>query len=455
MIDGIRSAREVVLVASFLLSDHKITEALLSLADDVRLYVLTASEIHLTKVLQDDSHFDQQRIDEHRALLDRLAQRGVVRTASHFHAKFLVVDPHSAPRGWISTANFNPALTDSVELGVELKTADAEALAGWFNRIFWSEADHELRKAGALQPVNPSPVCPPKPGPSSIVVTAHDEFSIALSVLKIIEQSTGSLLVSSYGLELNHRVVNALIDRLHKNVKVTVFTRPRVAVAAAVSALANAGATVIAHEKLHAKAIWGDAGALVMSANLETHGMDRSFEVGVVLNAKQSGQLKAVLLQWEQWFSWRYSETTRRGEFCGRLLLANEPPKTRSRTVVEKVIMTLDAVVAANATELEHTPPPARKHVGDAKVLPQSIEFQWAVHAPVLPKGATEILRAAKEAPLRSKDKKPTNKSVGTSYHPSLYQQGAQHYVVVRAESEFLAAKLLADEFNAKIVVAP
>ena len=39
----------------------------------------------------------------------------VLRSAGHFHAKMLVVDPHTAPRGWITTANFNRALHASVD----------------------------------------------------------------------------------------------------------------------------------------------------------------------------------------------------------------------------------------------------------------------------------------------------------------------------------------------------
>ena len=67
---SIDSALEVVLLASFLLSDELLAEAMLRAAGrGVRVYVLTASETRLASVLKEDDGFENRMVEEHKQLL--------------------------------------------------------------------------------------------------------------------------------------------------------------------------------------------------------------------------------------------------------------------------------------------------------------------------------------------------------------------------------------------------
>src|SRR5258706_4246729 len=183
----IDEAREVVLVSSFLLADEGIASALLRASDrKLRVYILSASDDAVTKDVRDEDGFDARMVQEHKALLDRLAGRVLLRSAPHFHAKAVVTDPATTPRGWLSTADFNKALRESVELGVRLEPDIARAVAGWFSRAFWLEAEHELAAKGRIAKVTSAPAAPVGPTCSAVFVTTARHNTLRDEVLRLV-----------------------------------------------------------------------------------------------------------------------------------------------------------------------------------------------------------------------------------------------------------------------------
>ncbi len=452
LVDGIRSAREVVLVASFLLSDATIAGALLSVSNRVRVYVLTASEQRLSALPRDDDQFELKMVEEHKALLDQLAGRVTVRTAAHFHAKFVVVDPWTSPRAWLSTANLNRALLDSVELGVELDARSAASLAGWFARAFWLEAERELAAKGRLAEVAPPPSSPARPVESEVFVTAREERGLAQEALRIIEGSSRSLVVCAYGFDLEHPTVRALVARARVGVKVTVIMRPRSNVCAAALALNAAGARVVAHDKLHAKAVVGDAGALIMTANFEAHGMDEGFEAGVRLTQTIAFQLEQILGLWASGAPWVFAPSARRGEHLGALLLADKRPKEGRREVVAEGTRTLPAVTAASALALEAAPPPRFPPFDSGSEIPQQVRYFWSVAPPKLPDGAKPVLRDVEEEVVGEGGAKKTTMA-RRPYDPPVYQLNEQRFVVLQKRGGEDEARRLAEGLRASVVV--
>lgn len=450
--EGIRSASEVVLVASFLLSDPTIASALLSVSEGVRVYVLTASEQRLSALPREDDLFELKRIEEHKGLLDKLAGRVTVRTAAHFHAKFVVIDPWTSPRAWISTANLNPALTDSVELGVELDPRSAASLAGWFARAFWLESERELAARGRLAEVAPPPSSPARPQTADVFVTARDERGLAAEALRIIRGSSRSLVVCSYGFDAEHATVKALIERARAGVKVTVIMRPRPNVCVAALALSAAGARVVAHDKLHAKAIAGDAGALIMTANLEPHGMDEGFETGVRLAPTLAFQLEQTLAQWADGAPWTFAASARHGDHLGALLLADKPVRDGRREVVSEISRTLPAVTAASALALDAAPPPRFPPFEGGAQLPHRVKYFWSVAPPRLLDGATPVLREVEEEVAGEGGAKKTSVT-RRPYDPPVYQRNDQRFVVLQKSGDADAARRLAETLDATVVV--
>ncbi|HEX8441942.1 phospholipase D-like domain-containing protein [Archangium sp.] len=453
LLAAIDSAREVVLLASFLLADEQIAEAMERAAHrGVRVYALTASEHRLATLPKEDDAFEMGMVDQHKRLLDRLAGKVLLRSAEHFHAKFLVVDPAGAARGWVSTANFNLALQKSVELGLAVSPEWAKGLAGWFSWVFWREAERELVTKGRLAGVEQPPTLPREPTQAGVFVTTRMHQFLREEVLRLIRTARREVLVSSYGLEAGYPVVQALADKARGGVPVTVLTRPRPAVLPAIAALAAAGARIAAHDKLHAKAVVSDAGALVLTANLEAQGLEHGFEVGVHLEATAASALRSTLQEWAEDFPWTFSPSARRGDHLGEIWIADRRQGEGLREVIPEQSVPLAPVVAPSALDLTMAPTPSLKAPEPGQRLPKRLRFEWEVRPPRLPEKAKERRRLVRrEEP--GKNGKLRAVEVQESYEPPVFEHGGKLYVAVQTPEEFEPARRLAGELDATVVV--
>jgi cardiolipin synthase len=312
----------------------------------------------------------------------------LLRSAEHIHAKFLVVDPASPTRAraWLSTANFNKALEDSVELGVMLDAPGARAMAACFQWAFWCEAEHELRGPGRLVEIRPKhPGAPPRPDNETVFATLKDGTALRERVVALIRGARREILAASYGLGAEHPAVQALVEAAKRGVRVTVLTRPRRAVAAGVAALASAGISIVAHDKLHAKALVVDGQALVMSANLETQGLDKGFEVGALVSPGAARGVEETLRDWVSTFPWVYRADTTRGGHLGDFCPAAAALRDGVVKVTESHAQKLAAVVAPHALRLGEAPAPALKPSPPKGELPRRVLFTWDVVPPTRP----------------------------------------------------------------------
>lgn len=453
LLAGIDAAREVILIASFLLADRGLAEGLLrAVARGVRVYALTASEQRVARLLDEDDSFEARMSDEHKRLLADLAGKVLLRSADHLHAKFLVVDPRSAPQAWLSTANFNRALFDSVELGIRFDGQAAVDLAGWFSWVFWQEAERELVARDRLATVDKAPATPPTPRSDQIVATTKSHTSLRDAALDLVRGARKEIWVSSYGLDVDHAAVGALIDAAKRKVGVHVLTRPRAAVAPAVAALAAAGARIFAHDKLHAKAIVSDAGAVVMTANLEPQGLDRGFEVGALLPASRGAGLLQTLRQWAVEFPWEYAAALPRGRHMGELCLADKGLRDGVRQVVAEEEVQVADVFAADALDLARAPQPKLAAPPPGTQIPQQVRYTWRVLPPRLP-GKVAELRRRVEREETGKDGKPRKVVEEHSHDPPAYENAGERFVVLRTLAEREQARMLADSLKARVVL--
>jgi cardiolipin synthase len=458
LIEALGHANELVLVCSFLLAERELADAMLLAAKrGVRVYVLTASDQSIAQFVRDDDEFAQRMLDEHKGLLAELAGRVCLRSAAHIHAKFMVVDPKLAGvRGWLSTANFNKALTDGIELGIELDAELARTLAAYFQWAFWCEATHELRGPRRLAEVTRRhPAVPPRPSHPRLVATMTDEQRLRDAVMQLIDGARERLVIASYGLDVGHPTIDALCRAARRGVSVTVLTRPRPPVAAAVRTLAAAGVKVRAHDKLHAKAIVADDRALVMTANLEAGGLDRGFEIGVLLNSEQSKQIHQILEDWSVRFPWTFSSDTTRGQFLGDFC----PVESRLRDGIVQVTQghaqSLAPKVAKDARQLDRVEEPAFVVKVPANELPRAVTFSWEVQPPKIPKQARERLRTVERTVPAKPGAKGNARTISeqVSYDPPVYEHGKLLYVKLREPAELDAAGRLADELGATVAL--
>jgi cardiolipin synthase A/B len=464
LVTALDAATEIVLLSSFLLADERLADAMLRAAQrGVRVYVLTASEQRIGKVVRDDETFEQRMADQHKKLLERLAGNVRLRSAEHIHAKFLVIDPRSptGARAWISTANFNKALEDSIELGVKLDAAGARALAVCFQWAFWCEAERELRGARRLIEIRPQqPAAPARPADDAVFATLRDGTHLRDRAVALIRGARHEILVASYGIAADHVAVRALIDAAKRGVRVTVLTRPRRAVAAGVAALASAGIAIFAHDKLHAKAIVADGQALVMSANLEAQGLDRGFEIGAILTPTVARGVEETLRDWANAFPWVYRANATRGDHAGDFCPADAALRDGTMRVTDIHSQRLPSVVAEDALRLGDAPTPALKPSPERGEMPRKVSFIWDVLPPSLPKGAAERLQEIEREetdkdgkPKTGKDGKPRKIKSRISYDPPVFEHGGNVYVVLRRSDDMERARQVAADLGARVVL--
>ena len=132
VISMIDAAKDKVVLVSFLFADRDIEDALLrAFGRGVRVYVLIASEARLGRE-EPDGEFDKRVLDEHKSMLNRLAGYVLFRSAAHFHAKAVVIDPEHSPQGVLLTCNLTKeALERNEEMAVKLTASEVMGVTSY------------------------------------------------------------------------------------------------------------------------------------------------------------------------------------------------------------------------------------------------------------------------------------------------------------------------------------
>jgi len=435
LINCIVSATNVILLSSFLLTDRDILDALLDAwKRKVRIYILTATENQINKIVREDDNFSQDMHKYHKEFLDKIAGKAILRTAKHFHAKFVVADPEIGGEGWLSTANFNKAVIDAVEIGLRLSADQIKSLHKWFSFVFWNEAKHELRGKGDLPEVKDKLAIPIVISIDSLHVTTKSSQYLKAEVLKLILNSKKQLLISSYGFENDHEVVNEIVKKAQAGITVTIFTRPRPIVGDAIQKFVEAGATVYAHDKLHAKAIISDGKGIVMTANIESKGLDSGFEVGASLSDENVNKLAELFSQWEKDFPWKFVNSLKLGD-CGETdyILPSKSLREFSKIIDVKSVQLPD-IELDDLRNWNDPPMPKLEYDGETIICNQ-IEYKWKVKPPMLPSKAEH-------------HPKPD----GRPYFPERFILENQFYIVAKNETDILHALKNAESIKGIVV---
>jgi cardiolipin synthase len=448
VIEVIDKARQTVALTSFLLEDGQVIEALLNAARrGVRVYVLNAAEARLEREQNEDSEFDRKVLEEHKRMLNRLAGHVLVRTARHYHAKAVVADAPHGP-GVLLTANLTQqALERNEEMLVTLTPAECEQMWKWIRRAFWEEAEHELQAASRLASVKPLERVGQVGGGAAgrVVATSAGTQLIRDAAMELVRGARASLVVASFGWAVDHPLVKLLAERARSGLNLTVLARIRPAAMPALLALREAGATVYGFTWLHAKAIWSDTNeALVMSANLEQHGLDQGFELGVRLEGARAEAVAGVLSGWAAAAPARLEVKARLGDATSRVELW-EAGRLVPAEVEETQEIDLGRVNAPSVDRLE-VPRPQWTPPNGRKLLARKRIFTWKAVAPRLDPKAKEVRREVK------KGKQGEKEDAGPVF-PLFKEPSGRMVVVVNEPGQVVAAWQYAEPLGATAIV--
>ncbi|KKK61338.1 hypothetical protein LCGC14_3015320, partial [marine sediment metagenome] len=116
-------------------------------------------ENQLDKIYHLENELEDERIVEHKNLLKKLRKKCLIRTAPHFHAKYVLIDPKlKTHSGFLSSANFTQhAFSNNVEIGQLLDPDQVCDIFNLFCYNFWYESEHEYLVEKTLRSIKPPP----------------------------------------------------------------------------------------------------------------------------------------------------------------------------------------------------------------------------------------------------------------------------------------------------------
>lgn len=455
VVNVIDHAREMLVLCSFLLADELVEKALLEAEQrGVRVYCLIAAETRLDRE-DPEGEFDKKVLAQHKAMLKKLAGKVMFRTSSSFHAKVVLADPFtSVASGVLLTANLTTdAMKRNEELLLKLKTNEVKQLAEYLKWAIWEVAEHESIKSGSFDAVKPVGKVDHPNEMLPVVATTSQCQQISEQALAMINGAQSSIVVSCFGWDLEHKVVQALINKAKAGVLVTVFARIRPAAMPALEALAKAGATVLGFNWLHAKALVVDSQkAMVMSANFQKHGLDEGFELGVLFDDERLGDLTALLKHWQSQARWQLQTDVTVGEVEGKVRLWDG--KSFSEKKVEQhLTFDLEDLKAFSADELVAKEPLLPK--SNPEWLPHlahAIHIKWNVVAPTLANGAKQLFQPDAEKQKKEDDKNASTKHI--PYNPPVYREpNGRKVVAIKSPSQLQDAIALKEKIKLAAVV--
>ena len=439
-VDLLRQAERKAVVCSFLIADRQVEDAMLEAAGrGVRVYVMLASEARLEHE-PGDGEFERNVHEGHKAMLRRLGGRVLFRSAPNFHAKCILADPEDAPAGMLLTANLTrEALERNNELAVELSDDEVRQAAELMRWAMWESADHELQDSRSFRAVKPLGCVPHPVDGGAILATTPQSTQLLDEAFEVIGSAGKNLVVASFGWDAEHVLTQYLVERAREGLNVTVLARMRPKSMPALVTLAEAGAEVLGFPWLHGKALWADTGrGLVMSANLEPHGLDDGFELGVPLEGKRVEELRTCLAHWERQAGWKLLPKPTLGGLTGNVRVWQD--KTFTELAIEdRRVVDLGVVEAQSADGLDVAP--SLPDVDPMGQPTHEIEYRWQVQAPKLSRKAKQVY-------------KPGTEGRKAPYDPPVYKvPGGKRVVAVRSPNQLHGARGVAEETGAGAIV--
>jgi len=444
--DIAKSAKTMICVSSFLIQKTRFTDTLIEAAHrGVAVFLLTAREEDLKKPSDEMMELERARIDEHIALLKKLAGNVLVRTSDSFHAKYCLSDPHSSePRGVLMTcnANLDPMIGKNREIAVTLTKEEIMGLFSHFLHGFWDMADHELLKFGGnFRGVNRNGRDMVDIGTVHIPATWKNGTTLQSQVLDCIRDARRQLLITAWSFDPDHGTITAISDALDRGVKVRIMTKPTPKTSRALVILAGKGAEILGHDRFHAKIVLADGKkGIIMTANFTKLGLDTGFEAGIIIDEGDATTIAGIIPLFSSVCDWRFSSKTTRGNVSGTVLrLKENTPDFDSFEVVSEDTIDIQPLSVSSLTDIpdelisDNDLSKAMKSRFAGKMV-KKIVARRQVNLPTLPKDVKEQKRDDVKLPV--------------------YQNKKGTYIVVSKWEEYSLAKETAGKIKAKIVIA-
>ena len=458
LIESIAQAKEMICISSFLIFEPRLQKALEEASRrNVRVYILSAPETIIDKIEDEISpDSDQQSLrKQYLESLSKLGEHVYIRSAEYFHAKYILIDPRAKTqaKGFISTANFNKALIESLELVVELNTDEIENLFRFFLWGFWEASQREnIQNPKKLTPVPKKPsfvqlpntiktilaTLPPNRNSRPRINTIKKELS------KLFKKDLKRIYVAFYGFDKGHELVEEIL-RLSEKTKVVIFTRVRENKdqLEVIKQFAKKHIDIFAHPKLHAKFVVaelesGQFEGIITSANLQKRGIDEGYEVGIKLRKNDAKTLFEIADQWEHNLPWKHWTNSYWPEVNSRILyLKNDGRYEEAEIIKEEEKRIPVKIRCLSDTPVKPDLDPnqiAEETLIKRKQIPQQIKYTIRLEPPYLPAKAKRLEKKTEEEKKRAEHRQGIPLDV---YYINSKGKAKQLFIVITNKKEF------------------
>jgi phosphatidylserine/phosphatidylglycerophosphate/cardiolipin synthase-like enzyme len=305
IINEIDKAQEFICLQSFLIQDSVLIDSLLKAVErNVKVFVLSSVEARLKDRIEEETDFIKANYIQ---LIDKKFKNHFVhRTAENFHAKYILIDPKTKPKGFICTNNFTEnGFAKNPELAVELNKKQCEELFKVFVYHFWEHSTDEQTATNEFEKVKPANKFSLTKLNNILLTSPNSELNTLNEVLKnAVKNAKNSISFSTFQLDKNTELIKTILEKTKQGIEVTLFCRPiEKLFNEQLKDLLEAGVQIYFHSLIHAKFLLIDENiGFIFTANLTDNGLEKGLEVGVKLNGQQTADLNKILANWKKDF---------------------------------------------------------------------------------------------------------------------------------------------------------
>lgn len=299
------NSKEFICLQSFLFQDSELINSLLrAVQRSVKIFVLSSAEARLKDRIEYEPDFIA---GEYKKLLDtKFKDNFVHRTASNFHAKYILTDPKTNPKGFICTNNFTEnGFTKNPELAVELNKEQCEELFKVFACHFWEHSTDEQATTNEFDKVKPAnKFILPKLYHIFLTSPNTEHNTLNEILLDTVKKAEKSISFSTFQIDKNTNLIKAILDKAKQGVEVTLFCRPiEKQFKEQLKELLEANIQIFFHSFMHAKSLLIDEKeGFIFTANFIENGLYKGLEVGIKLNEQQIVAINKIHINWSKDF---------------------------------------------------------------------------------------------------------------------------------------------------------
>ncbi len=305
IINAIDKAQGFICLQSFLIQDSEIIDSLLKAVErKVKVFVLSSAEARLKDRIEEETDFIKENYIK--LINKKFKNHFVHRTAENFHAKYILIDPKTNPKGFICTNNFTEnGFTKNPELAVELNKEQCEELFKVFVYHFWEHSTDEQTAATEFEKVKPVNKFTLSKLNNILLTSPNSELNtLNDALINSVKSAKKSISFSTFQLDKNTELIKTILEKAKQGIEVTLFCRPtEKQFNEQLKDLLKVGVQIYFHPLIHAKSLLIDENiGFVFTANLTNNGLEKGLEVGVKLNEQQTAHLHLIHIDWKNYF---------------------------------------------------------------------------------------------------------------------------------------------------------